>query len=125
MTKKRERRSERTSVPVLVVGWLMGLSRLWRIVIAGFFSLMVVVAVSPVIDEIYLRFFYSERTVIVPSLITMAMGVTMYAVGWWLFIGDAGDNAAQRHILWYLGIGSLALVVALIWFLRLVALGRA
>lgn len=125
MTKKRESRPARSGILSLLVERFMGLSRFRRILAAGFFSLMVVLAVSPVVDEIYLRFFYSDRTIILPSLVSMSMGVTMYAVGWWLFIGDAENDAAQVHILWYLGIGSFAVVLVLIWLIRLIALGQA
>ncbi len=97
--------------------------RFLRVLLCGLFALSVTLALSPLIDEIYLRFFFSAQTVIVPSLISSAFGLVMYVLGWWLVIGTLGETPPVRGgVLAYLALGLLALIVVVFLVLRGVSL---
>jgi hypothetical protein len=106
------------------IGQLLGLPRLTRIIIAGTFALAVTLAVSPIIDEIYLRNFFSPDTRIVPSLIAATFGLGMYAAGWLTIVGTVGEDPEARPLVKiYLIVGVLALVIVAIWSIRLIIIG--
>lgn len=88
------------------------LPRLARIGLAALFALAITLALSPLIDLIYDRYFFSTQTLIVPALVTTACGLIMYLLGWWLMVGTVGEKPTIRPALvWYFGIGLLAVVV--------------
>lgn len=102
---------------------VLHLPRLGRIVICALFALAVTLALSPLIDEIYLRFFFTSGTVILPSLVSAAFGLVMYMTGWWLIVGTVGETPPVRLvILWYLAVGILAILVVIILVFRGVSL---
>lgn len=103
---------------------VLELPRITRILIAGVFALAIVLALSPLIDEIYIRFFYTPQTAIVPSLVAAGLGLLMYFVGWQLIVGTVGeDNPLRPAIFWYFVVGFLALFIVGLWLLRLITLG--
>ncbi len=76
------------------------------------FALAVTLAITPIVDGVYLANFYSVDTRIVPSLISTALGIGFYVVGWRLIIGYAGETPAPRRaVLWYFCIGAAACAV--------------
>ena len=109
-----------------VVGRLLALPRVVKMLIAGVLALATTLAVSPIVDELYLRFFYTRSTIIAPSLISAGIGFVMYIVGWQLIVGTVGEQPEnQSPVLWYLLIGLLALILVMVWFIRLMAFGSA
>ena len=98
---------------------IIRLPRLTRIIMAAVFALALTLVITPIVDGIYLSNFYDPGTREAPALISTALGVVFYLLGWRLIIGFAGDvPPANRAVLWYLGVGVLAcvLVVGLVVF---------
>lgn len=107
------------SEPILnqVLNWILGLPRLLRILIVAVFGLAVTIASSPFIDNFYLRFLFTEQTTILPSLVSVGLGVIMYMIGWVLVVGTSGETVpARKAVLWYVlgGILAVGLVVVLV-----------
>ena len=104
---------------VLIVRW----PRLVRILVVALFALAVTLALSPLVDYIYDRYFFSMETRIVPALVTSGFGLLMYLLGWWLLVGTVGERPAARiALLWYIGTGLVAVVVVSILVFRGVSL---
>jgi hypothetical protein len=88
------------------------LPRLIRILLVALFALAVTLALSPLVDLIYDHYFFSMETRIAPALVTATFGLMMYVLGWWLIVGTVGERpAARAAMVWYFGIGVLAVVV--------------
>lgn len=105
------------------VAGVVSLPRITRILIAGVFAVMTTLAVSPIVDEIYIRYLYSPSTVILPSFVSAGFGIVMYLVGWQLIVGVVGEAVEVRTaIVWYFVVGVLAHIVVGLWLLRLIAL---
>lgn len=105
-----------------LVRWLIGLPRAARIVIVGLFALAITFTVSPVVDILYLSYFYTEETRVLPSLVSAGLGLLFYMVGWTLIVGTIGDDPPARiGVLWYFGLGIATILLALM----LLALGWA
>jgi hypothetical protein len=105
---------------------ILKLPRLARILIAAIVALITALVASPVVDAIYLRYFYSPDTVIVPSLIAAALGLLMYVAGWRLIVGTVGDDSPiSRSTLIYMAGGALLVIAAAVWMLRLIVMGNA
>jgi hypothetical protein len=103
---------------------LLGFPRMMRIVLAGVFALAVTLALSPIIDQLYLAYFFSEDTLMLPSLVAGGLGILMYVAGWFLLVGFVGeDRTSSWMVILYLLIGVLAIVLVLIWAARLVIMG--
>jgi hypothetical protein len=89
---------------------LLGLPRLVRIAIAALFALTVTVALGPIIDNIYLQFFFSDATRLLPTLAAAGVGLVMYVLGWMLLVGTVGEAGSVRWaVIWYLVIGLLSI----------------
>ncbi len=109
-----------------VVGRILALPRVMKMLIAGIMALATTLAVSPIVDEIYIRFFYTRSTIIAPSLVSAGIGFVMYSIGWQLIVGTIGEQPDnQPSILGYLLIGLLALTLVGVWFVRLIVFGNA
>lgn len=101
------------------IDWILNLPRIVRIMIATAFALCVTLALSPMIDMIYMDFFFSPGTVIMPSLVSAAFGLGMYVLGWRFLIGTVGEKPQVRlFILWYFALGLMALAVVAILIVR-------
>ena len=119
-----------TDLSQKLVQRIIGLPRLVRIILVAVLALAVTLALSPMIDDVYFRLAFdplyaAAPTVarILPSLITASVGLAMYAVGWWLVIGTVGETPQHRiAVLWYVGLGLLALIVVVILVIRGVTL---
>lgn len=111
------------NLPLRMVGWVLGLPRLVRILIAAFFALATTFALREVVDEIYIEYFFSESTRILPSFVSAGFGLLMYVIGWQLIVGTIGeDRQAKMATVGYFVIGLFALLLVGFWFLRLVLL---
>jgi len=94
--------------------FVVRLPRLVRILIVAFFALMVVTAVFPLVDHLYIRFFFTAESVMAPSFITMAIGGLFYIWGWFVYVGTVGINpSAQKAILWYFVVGGVVTAIVL------------
>lgn len=120
------RDKEKQSFSIRFAEQVLNLPRITRILLALIFALATILALSPVIDEIYLRLFFTEETAIVPSLVTAAVGFIMYFAGWQLIVGTVGEeNEAKTVIVWYFVVGFFAMIVVGLWLIRLITLGNA
>jgi len=98
---------------------LARLPRLLRIVIALFFATMVTLAISPLVDHIYLRFFFTAETVIIPAMVTVSIACVMYIWGWWGFVGTVDTvPSASNHILLYFVIGIVATISVIVLLIQ-------
>lgn len=105
---------------------VLSLPRITRILIAGVFAVAVTLAISPIVDEIYLTYFYSPSTNYVPGLISAGLGVLMYGAGWFAIVGVVGEDLqARRIVLYYMIVGMAALLVVAIWLVRLLLMSSA
>ncbi|MBZ0279665.1 MAG: hypothetical protein K8L97_02915 [Anaerolineae bacterium] len=105
------------SEPILnrLLRWILELPRFVRFLVVGIFALAVTIAASPLVDNIYLRYLFNEQTVVLPSLVSVGLGVIMYLLGWWLIVGTVGETAPTRKaVLWYVGIGMLSVFLVII-----------
>ncbi len=93
---------------------LVGFPRLVRILIVAFFAFMIVTALFPLVDSIYLDYFFSPDTTILPALFTVTMGSVVYIWGWYIYIGTVGTTPpAKRIILWYFVLGLIATILVI------------
>lgn len=124
MTPKRVRQKAAPVSRVMQVSSRLGqLPRLVRILLVGLFALAVTLALSPLVDLIYDHYFFSTQTVIVPALVTATIGLITYMLGWWLMVGTVGEQPeARAAMLWYFGIGVLAVVIVVYLILTGVSL---
>ena len=102
--------------PGRLVKWIVELPRLTRIVLALVFALAVTLAITPLVDAFYLDHFFDVNTRMAPSLVSTALGVAFYILGWRLMIGYVGENPPPRPaLLWYFGVGAgCCLLVAIL-----------
>ncbi len=97
------------------VDWIIGLPRLTRIVLAAVFALALTLAITPLVDGIYVANFYDVNTREAPALLSTSLGVIFYLLGWRLIIGFAGDTpVASKGVLAYLSVGALACILVVI-----------
>jgi len=102
-----------------VIDWILSLPRLARILIAVLFALCVTLALSPMIDMIYMDYFFNPQTVIIPSLVSSAFGLGMYILGWRFLVGTVGEKPEIRlFVLWYIALGLMAVAVVVILIVR-------
>ena len=107
-----KRQSRESTVPQRVTRFIADLPRLIRVLMVGVFALAVTLSLSPFVDYVYDRYFFSLETVLLPALISSAFGLVMYMVGWWLIVGTVGEKPeARAAMLWYVGIGLVAVIV--------------
>ncbi len=95
-----------------LVSRIVHLPRVIRVLIVGIFALAVTLAVSPLVDLIYDRYFFSMNTLMAPALVTAFLGLGMYLIGWWLIVGTVGETPpAHMRVLWYFSVGAGAVVI--------------
>ena len=91
---------------------LVALPRLARIMIVVFFALMMVLLISPLVDFLYIRLFYTAETIILPSLITITCGCIMYILGWRIYVGTVDSiPSADKRVLLYFVVGLISTVI--------------
>jgi hypothetical protein len=115
-----------------VPGWrqvtifILNTPRPLRMVLTAIFALAVTLAVSPLVDEAYLRYLYDPNTRVLPSLVSVGVGLVMYALGWWWLIGTLGDRPPVRWaVLLYMLAGVAAVVVVLVLLVQGYNIGNA
>jgi hypothetical protein len=109
--------------PVHFVDRLLLLPRSSRILVAVIPALTLAFILSPLVDEIYLRFFYSPQTAELPSWITAATAVLMYFAGWYYLVDHPGDDpTSRRETRWYVLVSIGIVTLAVVWFVVLTVL---
>lgn len=85
--------------------------------ITAFFALMVVILLFPLVDHVYLRFFFTLETSMIPSLVSVGFGSLMYVVGWRIYVGTVNTTPpAEKSVLWYFVIGTIVTLIVLSLF---------
>ncbi|MCU0481147.1 MAG: hypothetical protein MUE54_08040 [Anaerolineae bacterium] len=96
------------------------MNRLLRLLLVAIFAISTTLAFSPLIDSIYLQYFFTPETRILPSLIAMGLGLVMYAFGWFYLVGSFGQPILiTRGLKWVVYIGILTIVIILLWMTSL------
>lgn len=107
--KQPERRE--ISASRLISG-VLSWPRVMRILTVAILSLSVTLTCSPLVDMIYLRFFFTPETVILPSLVSVGLGLVMYLVGWKALVGTVGEPPPiHNRALWYIVVGLISLII--------------
>ncbi len=116
MSQKKSRLSDyRKPIWLEFVQWCLKRPRLARIIAVAVFALAVTLVISPMVDYLYLRFFYTDETRILPSLVTAAFGILVYFLGWWLLVGTVGEpRPARPAVLVYVTLGIIALCLVIV-----------
>lgn len=122
--------SKRQSGTIGLVGAVVSLPRLPRILLVAAVSLAVTLALSPLIDEVYFQLAFTPLSSlslpvarVLPALITAALGLGMYTIGWWLIVGTVGEHPqARQAVLWYIAAGMLAALVVALLIMRGISL---
>jgi hypothetical protein len=134
MNRRREKsrpkpKPDLANVPRLhlrLARWLLSWPRALRMILVIAFALTVTIAFSPLVDNLYLSFFYTPATTVLPSIVSVALGLVMYVAGWRIIVGTVGETpAAQWAVLWYFGIGLLAVVLIIILVMQGISMGTA
>ncbi|HVU09981.1 MAG TPA: hypothetical protein VHD90_01835 [Phototrophicaceae bacterium] len=112
--KKAAQSSPPQPFSLRVVNRVLRLPRLSRIILAVLFALAVTLAVTPIIDGIYLNSFFDESTRVAPSLVSTALGIVFYFIGWRLIVGYAGEEPSARPAVFFYVIGGILLVILVV-----------
>lgn len=96
--------------------------RIARIVLVSLFTLATALLLQPIIDNIYLTYFFPWESQIVtdfqrqiPSLITAGIALAVFVIGWWLLVGFAGTIPPSRMaVLVYFLVGIAILLFAIV-----------
>lgn len=97
--------------------WIVHLPRIARIAVCALFGIAMTGLLTPLVDRVYLDYFFNADTVILPALISAVAGVLVYGVGWRVFVGYAGERPRyNRALLLYLAFGVFVTVFALTLF---------
>jgi hypothetical protein len=97
--------------------FVLNLPRPIRMIVTGIFALAVTLSLSPLIDEVYLRYLFDPSTRVLPSLVSVGFGLVMYALGWWWVIGTIGERPPVRRMVFaytLIGIGAVVVVLVLL-----------
>lgn len=101
-----------------IAGAILHAPRILRVVLVLAFSAAVAL-------DIALLFYLADPNLIaseqlyLPVIVAVAFGIVMYAVGWLALVWTGGDVLpAPSVVLWYLSVGLLSLVIALIWAIQ-------
>jgi hypothetical protein len=101
-----------------LVNRVIGLPRLSRIALAVLFALAVTLAITPIVDSIYINSFFNESTRMAPALVSTLFGIAFYFLGWRLIIGFAGEQPQARPaVFFYIVFGALMVLLVLMLFI--------
>lgn len=107
--------ASRNSAIERLVTRLGRLPRLARIGFAVLFAVATTLLLTPLIDGIYVQNFFDFNTRMVPSIVSTAIGIIVYFVGWVVLVGYAGETMrARRAVFWYFFYGTLVIVAILL-----------
>lgn len=116
---KRDYSVDKNSFVVRGIVRLLVLPRLLRIVLVGLFALAVTFVVALLLY--YQSIFYNPDLQIVFYIIAAVLGLLMYLAGWQLIVGTVGETPPmQRSVVWYLGVGLLAILMILLWVIQMI-----
>jgi hypothetical protein len=102
-------------VSARLVERIVHLPRLTRIGLAALFALALTLAITPIVDRIYMDRFYDPTTRGVPAMVSTALGLVFYVVGWRVIIGYVGETPpARRAVFWYAAVGVTACLLVLL-----------
>ena len=93
---ERTQPAERVPYATFLMRKILGWSRLVRIIIISLFGVALTAAVFPIVDYVYITRFFDESTRIVPSFVSVGIGIIMYGIGWWLLVGIRGEKRPER-----------------------------
>jgi hypothetical protein len=96
--------------------------RLVRLVLVLLFAAALTLLFSPLIDALYLRYFFpwNEQIVtdvvrLLPSIVSAAAGCIMFAIGWVIMVGSPGKSLPRSsRLVVYFAAGIALLVVAMV-----------
>lgn len=91
---------------------ILGLPRIAKILLVAFLSLMVVLALQPAIDYLYLTRFFSAETLMAPALVAVVPGMIMYVLGWWLLLWSGPVRRVPLNV--YLGVGLFVTTIVVV-----------
>ncbi len=92
--------------------YILNLPRLVRILFVGFVALCTVLAIFPLVDRIYLAYFYHPSTIGIAAYLSVFMGAMMYVFGWLQLVGSAGRRQEpSRFVVPYLVLSFLIIVL--------------
>lgn len=106
----RKKPTERQPRPG-VIARLLALPRPARMLLAAVPALAVVLIVQPVVDSIYLRFFFNDTTIGIPAWLIAGLSVLMYFAGWVFLVGMPGTTPERSRGLTLYLIVSILLVI--------------
>jgi hypothetical protein len=125
MTMTNTERQSQTRTQWLAVKLQNGvafLPRMVRIVVAAGFAMALLVTLFPLIDELYVRYFFDPATVMVPSLVGVAIAGAMYIWGWYLLVGTVDDEkikqSASPMLILYFIVGLAAVLADIVLILH-------
>lgn len=98
---------------------ILALPRFVRMLLVGMVSLCWVLAIFPLVDRVYLAFFYHPNTIDLPAHVSVSFGLLAYLIGWWAVVGARwGKVKATRTARAYVWSGVLVVLfcVALVMF---------
>lgn len=80
----------------MIIDRVLLLPRLIRIFIVAFATLLLVMAIFPLVDIVYVTYFFTPGTVVLPSLISVSLGLVVYVWGWRSLVGLVGESPAPK-----------------------------
>jgi hypothetical protein len=111
----RDHPRERVPYATYIMRKILEWSRLKRIVLICVFGMALTAAVFPVVDYIYITYFFNPDTRIIPSFVSVGIGIIMYAVGWFYLVGTRGEKRPERvGVLIYMLVGILVILFVFI-----------
>lgn len=108
-----------------MASWILSLPRLVRIILIVLPSLATTIIFVPVVDSIYLRYFYSDSTNMIPSIIEAGIALTVYLIGWILVVGTSGEKLEDRRaVRVYMSASLLLMAIASVYLAVLLLSAR-
>lgn len=96
---------------------LLTLPRLARILIAAVPAIAFAALIQPVVDAVYLRFFFDEETRTSPAWVISFFAIGMYFAGWYFIVGYRGVEVSQRRgAVWYVVLSIAIIALVVVWY---------
>jgi hypothetical protein len=112
----RKRQSKQAREQTAEIETILSLPRLVRIGLVILPTFALVAIVQPIIDGIYLRYFFTMETRGAASLITAAIVLGYFLAGWLLIVGNIGEAPPQRRAVQiYLLVSIVVVLLAVFW----------
>lgn len=110
----RARPAQRVPYATYLMRKVLNWSRSARIITISMFGVAVTAAVFPLIDLVYVERFFNPDMRVLPSFISVGLGMTMYIVGWVLLVGTRGEKPPERiGVIIYMLVGVLIVLFVL------------